>query len=599
MNFKILSMPGQSPATPTPGSLPSAPTPPQQNYKILSAAPAPAAPVIPQAPDPYGGVTNPLGKGVIAFGNAAQDTTNALTGNSGTVLDKVNPIGWASKLFGGAANLVGEGVDKLADVTTKPLGAAIGSTIRSAVGGDKIDAALNSPVAQSLKTTITSPDVQQGLGAVGKVAGLAGTVAGLGEGAKAFGNIGETTAPLAQNLQANATGQAALEAPAKIPGVVGKITQATGSEIPTATRALSSIETGGVQSFDDLSSKIQEKIDANTKTVDSSLGKSTDKFTPDKIDKQIPVQGGEPITSNPVKDGLKQLENFYEKTNSPSDLARIKTLEAKYQSEGLTPKDINGIAREHGRVLNGYNANGELASGLTKQAAENTRSGIKGVVDQVAPDAGRKAVDANTADLIKTKGLVDDLGEKVQTLENKLKSFTPLQKAGQIAAKGFDLATGGAVKGFLRQLMGIGMEEGKTMNAVQLQEQLPRLLRQLDDLNSLTPKQAIAQIKTMLALPAPGDLSGPNAKVYTPIIPQAPTTFEQPAYPNNYQPRQQLSLPAPQSTLPQVSPTPIRLPGALGTVGDPYHQSPAGNYPPLFTPPGPPLKPVLPPARFK
>src|SRR4051812_37620639 len=123
MNFKILSIPGQSSTTPTPGSLPSAP--PAQNYKILSTPDqAPAQPAQP-APDKFGGVTNPLGKAVVGFGNAAEDTTKALTGDSGTALDYVNPVGWASKVFGGVADLAAKGVGAVSDAVVKPVASAI------------------------------------------------------------------------------------------------------------------------------------------------------------------------------------------------------------------------------------------------------------------------------------------------------------------------------------------------------------------------------------------------------------------------------------------------------------------------------------------
>ena len=93
--------------------------------------------------------------------------------------------------------------------------------------------------------------------------------------------------------------------------------------------------------------------------------------------------------------------------------------------------------------------------------------------------------------------MVDDMATKVQALQNKLQKPNLFQKAGQALGKGVDFVTGGAFKSFLRQIQGIGMEEGKTMNAIQLQDNLAKNLKLLDKLNTMKPEDAIKEIQSM------------------------------------------------------------------------------------------------------
>ena len=70
-------------------------------------------------------------------------------------------------------------------------------------------------------------------------------------------------------------------------------------------------------------------------------------------------------------------------------------------------------------VLNGYNQNGELASGLAKQTAENTRQAVKGLVRSLNPNDTTGATDADTHDLINARNAFQDMAEKVTKIENK------------------------------------------------------------------------------------------------------------------------------------------------------------------------------------
>lgn len=483
-----------------------------------------------------------------SIGEAANETNDALNSSW-------SPIGWVTKAIGGAANVLGSGVEHIDNYIAPKIGTAlrtlVGADNADAVGA-KIKAAAASPVATSIQKTYgAGSDVDKAATAVTGALNLAGTEGGIEGVVDGAGTLGKAVKPLADNLAENAAGQNAPKAAADATKTVAKITQAEPGEIPAAQRGLTGIDPTSVKTFADLSGKLDTNIKQELANVDKNVGAVTEKFTPADIQKEIPVAGGQsPIVSDPVGEGLKQLETFYEKTNDPQNLARIKGLQDTYTNDGLTPKQINDIAREHGSELNGYNANGELASGLTKQAAENTRAGIKGVVDNLAPDAGRQASDAHISDLIRTKELVDEMDRKAQLLQNRMKEYSPLQKAGRFAGKAVDMFSGGVVKGFLRSILGIGGENGTTLNALDLQKQLGSNLKLLERLNSMNPEAAIQEIgkaiqkQEQLALPAGS--TAPTTPNTSPVLPTASVQ------------------------------TPITLPPPASAISEP--QAPAGNY---------------------
>jgi hypothetical protein len=167
--------------------------------KLAGGVPQSAAPV---PVNPMPAVSNPLGKVAVSIGEAARQTNNALTGNSGTPLDYVNPIGLVTKGIGAAAGALGSGVEKAAGF----MGNNIGTYLRNKVGaptadaiGTKLKAVNDSPLSQAIgKTYGPGSDVAAGLGAVGNVANLAGTVAGAKGALESLPKLAES--PLAQKV---------------------------------------------------------------------------------------------------------------------------------------------------------------------------------------------------------------------------------------------------------------------------------------------------------------------------------------------------------------------------------------------------------------
>lgn len=276
-------------------------------------------------------IKNPLGKAVVAFGQAAKETNDALTGNSGTPLDYVNPLGWASKAFGGAVKAIGGVVDKVADYTTKPLGTFLGSKAREAVGGENVDKVVNSPGVQNVVKIGTElandPAVKEGVGAVGNVADLGGTLAavsGVGEG---FGKLSESVKQLAQNLADNAaagakdralaSAQAGWEKPIDIPGHVKATDIATHAE--------------------DMGNHIPETLAKSGVGVDANVAPDGKTYATDETAAQMRADAGK-ASREMLRPSLQQADAGVPKTPVQAivdrSIADIKT------SKGMTPDDI-------------------------------------------------------------------------------------------------------------------------------------------------------------------------------------------------------------------------------------------------------------------
>ena len=272
---------------------------------------------------------------------------------------------------------------------------------------------------------------------------------------------------------------------AKVDDAVGRIIQGSPEDIVQARRALSEIDTEGVASYEDLNKRIDDTITTFAKRVDAELEKDTNLYKKESLARSQTVKDikGEKINvaDMPIIDALDQLETFYSKTGNMAGASKIKQYKAKLDSNGLLLKEINDIAKMHGRDLSGFNANGELASGLSKQSAENTRKGLKETVRQKMPDDATKILDEKMSDLYATKDLTVKMEDKVQKLYQKIKNRTLPQKVGGAIADVVDLASLGSLRGFVQKLLpsNVGL---KTANSLDLEKELSKNLAQIDKL---------------------------------------------------------------------------------------------------------------------
>lgn len=272
---------------------------------------------------------------------------------------------------------------------------------------------------------------------------------------------------------------------------VGQIIQGTPDDIAKAKRALQNIDTKGVETYEDLNIIIDDKVKTLSRTIDEMLDAQSEPIK--DFARRRTVGEGEnafSVTSTPVQNALDELDNFYKKINDDVGAAEMSRLKQKLETSGLTLREVNDLARRHGRDLNAFNANGELASGLSKQAAENTRKGLKDVVRERLPDDATKELDSQISDLLQTQRLTEKIETKVQQLEQRLTNRTLAQKFGGTIASVVDLATFGSLRGFIARLMPSNIGN-KAMNYKEIEEALQKNLKKLQQIIDADDEKAV------------------------------------------------------------------------------------------------------------
>lgn len=278
-----------------------------------------------------------------------------------------------------------------------------------------------------------------------------------------------------------------------IDSVVGQIIQGTPEDIAPARKTLTNLDTSNIKTTPDLLNALEKRITSLDTAKSSRLTGSPIYEKPILLkDWEQSIKVGESsVQHNYVQDGLNQLKDYYTKTNDIQNATRISDIIRKGDGEnlkdgesgGLTINDVDKIAQEHGRVLNGYNANGELASGLSKQAAENTRVGIKETARSNSGDPAYKAIDSAISETIKTRDLIKDQVDNLNKLQQKIQTRSLGEKIGRLGAQIFNTLGGNAPKGVIEYFIGRGTGL-KTLNAIDLQNMLRKNLKTLRKLNS-------------------------------------------------------------------------------------------------------------------
>lgn len=279
----------------------------------------------------------------------------------------------------------------------------------------------------------------------------------------------------------------------KAENLAGKIIQGKSDDILQAKKALNSINVSEVKTYKDLENVLTDKIEGLSSKLDETLLSKSGIRKLDQLMTKTKA-GNEIIKTNYVEDALKQLEDFFIKTNDTAGQVKIKGLIAKAQNNGLNIKEINDIARLHGDRLNAYNASGQLASGLTKQAAENTRKGVKSTARTLFGNKAYEEADSQLSALINTKNSITKMKEAVNTLQQKVMQRNFGQKVGRLMANVVDKLTGGGIKGFIQTFIPRG-EGLKTFNALDLEKMLPKMLKQLQKASQTTDEATL--IKTL------------------------------------------------------------------------------------------------------
>jgi hypothetical protein len=190
-----------------------------------------------------------------------------------------------------------------------------------------------------------------------------------------------------------------------------------------------------------------------------------------------------------VDSALTQLENLYLKIEDPFNAEQIRQLKQKANTEGLTIREINKLARDYGNEFKqkAFSKNGEPLTSVTAQGVENTRSGLKDTARNLFGDDVFNRVDDELSSLINLRKTSDKMQKKVETLKNRIKERSLGEKLGRLIFKATDLLTLGTVGGFTRAILPRG-QGLKVMNALDLEATLQKNLQQLDNVLKIQDK---------------------------------------------------------------------------------------------------------------
>jgi hypothetical protein len=271
--------------------------------------------------------------------------------------------------------------------------------------------------------------------------------------------------------------------------LIGEITQVPDEFKKTQlVKAFSNLDVKDVKNYKDLSTKANSKIKLLSESLDDALDTNKNLFKGESLllTKDI---NGQPIKANFVDSALTQLENLYLKIEDPFNAEQIRQLKQKANTEGLTIREINKLARDYGNEFKqkAFSKNGEPLTSVTAQGVENTRSGLKDTARNLFGDDVFNRVDDELSSLINLRKTSDKMQKKVETLKNRIKERSLGEKLGRLIFKATDLLTLGTVGGFTRAILPRG-QGLKVMNALDLEATLQKNLQQLDNVLKIQDK---------------------------------------------------------------------------------------------------------------
>jgi len=269
---------------------------------------------------------------------------------------------------------------------------------------------------------------------------------------------------------------------AKVNKAVERITQAGADErAKTAAReALTEIDATNIKTYQDLNNALDDQISVLSRKVDEELDRYPEPRSLDELSKTVQV-GDEVVTEQPVRSALDGLEEAYTKTGESANAARIRQLRQKAESEGLSLRELNELAREYGIEFRerAFTKTGDIKTGFNAENYENTRKSLKEVLRSQMPDDVTRDIDRRISNIYTTRDLTRKIEDRVAKLQQRVKDRTLAQRLGGTAASILDMTTGGALRGFVARMLPSNMGN-KAMNSIEIQDELQANLKELD-----------------------------------------------------------------------------------------------------------------------
>jgi hypothetical protein len=372
------------------------------------------------------------------------------------------------------------------------LGTVLEATSGGGLGGVAKAKTLGQAVVQGAKvgatygglgSTAASMQANESLGETVKDA-LGGVLIGAGTGGF-LGAAGYGLEKIVQKYGPQIAARRLAKQQDKVDRAVGQIGQSKKGDLAQHKEAILSLdpaELADIKTYDDLQEAVGERLTALRETQDKILASVPEPKPLDSFGQSVGAGKAE-VKSNPVVSALDNLQELYEKTNDPESLSSLLSLRDKAETVGLTAAEVNQIARDYGSEF-GSKAfsprSGEALTSVNAQAYENTRKAVKESARALLPDDASKALDASMSDLLELQRAAEQVNEKVNALQNKIKERGLGEKIGRLLGQAFDIATFGTGKGFITKAFfpsGVGE---KQLNYLDIQKMLPKNIKLLE-----------------------------------------------------------------------------------------------------------------------
>lgn len=258
---------------------------------------------------------------------------------------------------------------------------------------------------------------------------------------------------------------------------VGQIVQGKTKDIKPALNVLSRIDTKKVKSYADLKKSINENTKSLTVAMDEVLSKDQTKRTLDQLNKVQKV-GDTEVSTNYIATALAHLRELYENSNDPVSAQKIVNLTQKAETEGLTVKEMNDIAKQYGSEYGekAFTKLGEPRTSVNAVGYENTRKGVKETMRELLPDDTARELDKKISENIRVEELAKTMEERANKLLQTVNERGILEKAGGLIGKAIDIASLHSVSGFLGGIAKQSNVGLKTMNALDLEKAIQKNL---------------------------------------------------------------------------------------------------------------------------
>lgn len=356
---------------------------------------------------------------------------------------------------------------------------------------------------------------------------------------------------------------------------IGRVLQGEVDDIEKAKQVFKDIDTSDIKTYQDAVDTVTAKERALVDAKNKALAQDKVQYTPERL--TITTKSG--ARHNFVDDALDQLEAQYQAINDVDKLEDIYRFRNSYEAGRVTAQDIDQLAVRHGQDLSGFNVNGELASGLKKQASENTRKGLKETSRRLFGNPLIKEADSELSNTIRIRELLETQKDKVFADKQKIVKLGLGGRATRTILDLLDKISLGSVRGGLSLLDGRIQKDVTRLSNIDLEKQLAKNFKLIDEVFSGAPSETTI-IKRLNNLSAKlekenAELLGlPEGSIRTPFTDRSGSFKRKPTVlPQEARPGQKA---IPQKTGDQTNP--IATPFTMVEPGIPVKKVKAGAY---------------------